>query len=99
MIEALVEVNGGARPVVFALSNPKTQAEITSEDAYRWSQGKVVYGSGTAFGPTVLDGKTFTPGQVSSAALHTAVAHPPKYISLSLVRSCRPAVRAPIRSR
>ena len=40
------------------------QAEISAENAYTWSGGKVIYGSGTAFAPTVLNGKTFTPGQV-----------------------------------
>lgn len=37
MIEALVKVT--ERPVVFALSNPKSQAEITAQNAYEWSQG------------------------------------------------------------
>jgi len=66
VIETIVHVNGDARPVVFALSNPKTQAEISAENAYTWSGGKVIYGSGTAFAPTVLNGKTFTPGQVNN---------------------------------
>ena len=112
--------------VVFALSNPKTQAEITAENAYKWSNGKVhalaacppppphaplarcspptspltpllsanlfvlrpsrlparcrgaaraapsplvpqvIYGSGTAFAPITLNGKTFAPGQVNN---------------------------------
>ena len=58
--------SGGRRPVVFALSNPKSQAEITAENAYKWSHGKVIYGSGTAFGEMTLDGKRFTPGQVNN---------------------------------
>uniref|UniRef100_A0A7S2DWM2 Malic enzyme n=1 Tax=Haptolina brevifila TaxID=156173 RepID=A0A7S2DWM2_9EUKA len=66
VIAALTKANGSARPVVFALSNPKTQAEITADDAYAWSEGKVIYGSGTAFGPTLLNGVTHSPGQVNN---------------------------------
>jgi len=66
VINAMVEVNAGSRPIVFALSNPKTQAEVKAEDAYKWSDGKVIYGSGTAFGPTTINGKTFMPGQVNN---------------------------------
>ena len=67
VIEALVAAQeNGRRPVVFALSNPKTQAEITASDAYAWSEGKVIYGSGTAFGDVTLGGKRFTPGQVNN---------------------------------
>lgn len=66
VITALCEVNAGKRPVVFALSNPKTQAEITAADAYTWSNGQVIYGSGTAFPPMQLNGKTHAPGQVNN---------------------------------
>jgi len=66
VIEAVVRVNGASRPIVFALSNPKTQAEITASDAYEWSNGKVIYGSGTMFPNVELGGKTFSPGQVNN---------------------------------
>eukprot|EP00931_Biecheleriopsis_adriatica_P063264 TRINITY_DN38273_c0_g1_i1.p1 TRINITY_DN38273_c0_g1~~TRINITY_DN38273_c0_g1_i1.p1 ORF type:complete len:646 (+),score=140.72 TRINITY_DN38273_c0_g1_i1:96-2033(+) len=65
MIEALVRIND-KRPVVFALSNPKTQAEITAPDAYQWSDGKVIYGSGTWFAPVEVGGKKHAPGQVNN---------------------------------
>jgi len=67
VVQALVAAQtGGGRPVVFALSNPKTQAEISAADAYTWSDGRVIYGSGTAFGEVTLSGKRFTPGQVNN---------------------------------
>lgn len=53
-------------PVVFALSNPKTQAEITAENVYTWSNGAIIYGCGTAFDPVVAGGRTHSPGQVRS---------------------------------
>jgi malic enzyme len=58
------------RPIIFALSNPKSQAEVTAADAYAWSGGKVIYGSGTQFGPVEIAGRTHAPGQVSSACHH-----------------------------
>jgi len=66
VIEKLVEVNPGRRPVVFALSNPKTQAEITAADAYKWSNGAVIYGSGTKMGASEVNGKTRDSGQVNN---------------------------------
>ena len=62
----MCDANASGRPIVFALSNPKTQAEVTAADAYKWSGGKVLYGSGTAFPPSTLDGKTRAPGQVNN---------------------------------
>jgi malate dehydrogenase (oxaloacetate-decarboxylating)(NADP+) len=72
MIEALVRVNE-KRPVVFALSNPKTQAEVTASDAYKWSDGKVIYGSGTWFAPVDVKGKTYAPGQVNNVYIFPGV--------------------------
>merc|ERR1719253_524306 len=54
------------RPLIFALSNPKTQAEITAEDCYAFSGGKAIYGSGTRFFPLDVDGKERAPGQVNN---------------------------------
>jgi len=66
VVEAMVEVNAPHRPIIFALSNPKTQAEITAHDAYTWSKGAVIYGSGTAFPPCSVAGRTHEPGQVNN---------------------------------
>jgi len=72
VIEKMVEVNPGStdkgsiRPTVFALSNPKTQAEVTSENAIKWSEGKVIYGCGTAFPGATFNGRTHMPGQVNN---------------------------------
>ena len=67
----------GARPIVLALSNPDSVAECTAEAAYDWSDGKVVYASGTAFPPFKRrDGRAFVPSQANNSLIfpgeHTA---------------------------
>ena len=52
------------RPIVFALSNPKTQAEITAERCYEFTKGAAIFGSGTRFDAVTVNGKTREPGQV-----------------------------------
>jgi malate dehydrogenase (oxaloacetate-decarboxylating)(NADP+) len=61
VIERMCAVN--ERPVVFALSNPTSKAECTAEQAYSWSDGRVVFASGSPFAPVELKGRTFHTGQ------------------------------------
>lgn len=66
IIDAMVEVCGETRPVVFALSNPKTQAEITAANCYNWTNGRAIFGSGTHFDAVTVNGKELSPGQVNN---------------------------------
>ena len=60
---AVQAAKGGAfRPIIFSLSNPSTQAEVTAEDCFKFSGGKAIYGSGTKFEPVNVQGKIRAPG-------------------------------------
>jgi len=74
VLEAMTKVNGEQnRPIVFALSNPKTQAECTAEEAYKFTNNTAIYGAGTFFEPVTVEGKERAPGQVNNVYIFPGV--------------------------
>lgn len=73
VVQSMCQSSRRKRPVVFAMSNPKTQAEITSENAYAFSEGKAIFGSGTKMESVMVDGKLRSPGQVNNIYIFPGV--------------------------
>ncbi|XP_028121999.1 NADP-dependent malic enzyme-like [Camellia sinensis] len=55
------------KPLIMALSNPTSQSECITEEAYTWSQDMQFFASGSPFDPIEYNGKLYVPGQANNA--------------------------------
>merc|ERR1719411_1076790 len=54
-------------PLIFPMSNPTHKAECSAADAFEWTDGKVIFASGSPFPKLKVGSREVTPAQGNNA--------------------------------
>ena len=60
-VRRMAELNPA--PIIFPLSNPTSKCELSFSDALQWTNGRVLFASGSPYPPETFNGKLMEPGQ------------------------------------